>query len=161
MNKTKERIAIFPGSFDPITKGHEAIVHRASKLFDKIIVAIGVNSKKKYLFSLEQRKQWLEELFAEYENVEVDHFQMLTVDYCKQVNAQFILRGLRNGTDFDYEKSIGQMNQSMNPNLETVYLMTSPELSAVNSSIIREIYVNGGNIKPFIPEKLNIKAFSK
>ena len=155
------KIALFPGSFDPITKGHEAIIRRASTLFDKIVIGIGVNSKKQYLFPLEQRLDWLNKLFEDVPNVEVRSFQKLTVEFCKDINAQFIIRGLRNSADFNYEKSIAQMNQDLHPEIETVLLLTSPQLSHINSTILREVYVNGGDINPFIPEKLEIKPLSK
>ena len=155
------KTALFPGSFDPITKGHEAIVRRASTLFDKIIIGIGVNSKKNYLFPLEQRLAWLNELFEDVPNVEVRTFQKLTVEFCKEIDAQFIMRGLRNSVDFNYEKSIAQMNHDLHPEIETIFLLTTPELSHINSSILREIYINGGDINPFIPAKLQIKPLQK
>ena len=150
------RIAVFPGSFDPITRGHESIVRRALPLFDEIIVAVGVNSTKRYLFSLEQRMEWLRIIFADAPGVRIDHYAMLTVDYCHKVGAGFILRGLRNSVDFNYEKSIAQMNKAMQPGLETVFYLTTPELSAINASIVREIYTNGGDIQPFIPDAISI-----
>lgn len=156
-----KKIALFPGSFDPITTGHEAIVHRAVNLFDEVHVAIGVNSKKQSLFSLEQRTAWLKEMFAAYPNVKVTHYQTLTVNYCKSLGANFILRGLRNSVDFNYEKSIAQMNKALSPEVETVFLLTSPELSAINSSIVREIYINGGDISSFIPKSISLPSYSK
>lgn len=159
--KMDKKIALFPGSFDPITTGHEAIVHRAAKLFDEVHVAIGVNSKKQTLFSLEQRTQWLEDMFAGFNNVKVTHYQTLTVNFCNSIGAQFILRGLRNSVDFNYEKSIAQMNNALQPEIETVFLLTSPELSAINSSIVREIYINGGDISSFIPKSIALPPYSK
>ncbi len=150
------RIAIFPGSFDPITKGHESIVKRAIPLFDKIIVSVGINSTKSYCFSLEQRLKWLQDIFEEYPTVEVDSYQMLTVEYAKKVGASTILRGLRNTLDFNYEKNISQMNAVLTPEIETVFLITTPELAAINATIVREIYKNGGDIAPFVPEKLQL-----
>lgn len=156
-----KRIAIFPGSFDPITKGHEAIVQRALGLFDEIHVAIGVNSKKEYLFPLEQRKEWLVDMFKLYSNVKVSHYQTLTVNYCKSLGAKYIIRGLRNSVDFNYEKSIAQMNRALLPEVETIFLLTSPELSAINASIVREIYINGGDISSFVPESTKLTTITK
>ncbi len=154
-----ERIAIFPGSFDPITKGHEDIVRRAIPLFDKIVVAIGVNSAKKYLFSTEERVNWLKDLFADEQKIEVATYNTLTVDFCHSIGAQFILRGLRNSVDFNYEKNIGQMNHVLNKNIETVLFLTTPELSAINANIVRDIYVNGGDISSFVPSKIKLPKF--
>lgn len=159
--KMHKKIAIFPGSFDPITTGHEAIVHRAASLFDEIHVAIGINSKKQSLFSLEQRTAWLETMFADYPTVKVTHYQTLTVNFCKSIGAKYILRGLRNSVDFNYEKSIAQMNKALTPEVETVFLLTSPELSAINSSIVREIYINGGDISSFIPKSITLSPYTK
>lgn len=148
------KIAIFPGSFDPITKGHEALVHRALGLFDKVIVALGTNSSKKYLYSEEQRLDFIKETFKGIEKVEVDTYQGLTIDYCAQKEAKYILRGLRNPADFEFEKSISQINKSMNDEIETIFLITSPELSAINSSIVRDIIINNGNPNQFLPENI-------
>lgn len=151
-----ERIAVFPGSFDPITKGHESIIKRALPMFDKIIVAQGVNSTKNYLFPLEQRLEWLKTIFKGESKIEVDQYQKLTVEYCKEKGANFILRGLRNSLDFNYEKNIAHMNQAMRNEIETVFLLTTPALAAINASIVREIYKNGGDINPFIPDAIHI-----
>ncbi len=153
-----ERIAVFPGSFDPITKGHESIILRALPLFDKIIVAMGVNSSKQYLFERDQRVQWLETIFAGEPKVSVDAFNKLTVQYCKERGAQFILRGLRNSVDFNYEKSIAHMNSAMEQEIETIFLLTTPQLGAINASIVREIYKNGGDINPFCPDSIHIPS---
>nr|MCS5551014.1 pantetheine-phosphate adenylyltransferase [Gammaproteobacteria bacterium] len=122
-----KRIAFFPGSFDPITKGHEDIVRRAIPMFDKIVVALGVNTSKNYMFTFEQRLKWIENTFADHPTVKVVSYQGLTVDACKEHKANFILRGLRNSNDYEYEKSIALMNQAMAPDIETIYLNTRPE----------------------------------
>ncbi len=157
MNHTP-KIAVFPGSFDPITKGHVELVKRAVPLFDKIIVAIGVNTKKKYLFDLDQRLQWLNDVFESEPSVEVDHYEKLTVAFCKKVNANFLLRGLRNASDFDYEKTISQLN-AMVGDVETVFLISEPTYSHFSSTIVREIIIAGGDPTPFLPEevKINLK----
>lgn len=150
------KIAVFPGSFDPITIGHESIIRRGLPLFDKLIVAIGQNAEKKYFFSLEQRKEWLRQVFADEPAVEVDSFTGLTVNYCRKVGAKYILRGLRTSADFEFERSIGQVNRQMYPGLETIFLLTQPEHTAVNSGIVRDILRHGGDIRRFIPEAINI-----
>jgi pantetheine-phosphate adenylyltransferase len=145
------KIAVFPGSFDPVTVGHEAIVKRAIPLFDKIIVAIGDNSQKKYYFTLEQRQNFLKKTFEKYANVEVQVYKGLTVDFCINVNASYILRGLRSVSDFDFEKNIAQLNQQLQPTVETVFLITDAALSPVSSSIVREIHQHKGELKNLIP----------
>lgn len=152
------KTCVFPGSFDPITKGHEELVKRAAPLFDKIIVAIGVNSQKKYLFSLEQRLEWLETVFKDYSNVEVAFFHNLTADYCKKVGANYLLRGLRNASDFDYEKTISQINNIIGEGIETVFLISEPKYSHVSSTIVREIIKGNGDVTPFLPASIKIKA---
>lgn len=146
-----EKIAIFPGSFDPITCGHASIVRRAIPLFDKIIIAIGVNALKSTYFDLEQRKKMIQAVFADCENIEVQSYTGLTIDYCKEVNAKFLLRGLRTSADFEFERSIGQINKQLNPDIETVFLLTQPEHTALNSSIVRDIIRNNGDVSQFVP----------
>lgn len=152
-----EKIAVFPGSFDPFTKGHESIVRRLLPLFDKIIVAIGVNSHKQYFFPLEKRKQWIEQTFKGDVRVCVDNFTGLTIDYCHKMNAKYIIRGLRTTTDLEFEKAIAQMNKSMADDIETLFILPTPELSAINSTIIRDIVRNGGDASRFVPEGINLK----
>lgn len=152
MNKT----AIFPGSFDPITRGHESIVLRAIPLFDKIIIAIGENTEKKNLFTIQQRKEWIIKTFSAYPNVEVCSYHGLTVEFCKKNKITYILRGLRTSADFEFERGIAQMNKKMLPEIETIFFLTAPEYTDLNSSIVRDIYKNGGNIKPFIPQAITI-----
>ena len=146
------KIAVFPGSFDPMTLGHIDLVKRALPLFDKIVVAIGVNSQKKTLFSLEQRIKWLEEVFSSEDKVEVGHFEGLTVNFCKEINATYLLRGLRNASDFDYEKTISQLNSIIGDQIETIFLISKPEFSHISSTIVREIIKGNGDVSPFVPE---------
>ena len=147
----KRKIAVFPGSFDPITVGHVDLVTRALPFFDEIIVAVGVNSQKKYLFSLEQRLEWLRLVFKEMEQVRVSSFVGLTAHYCKKVHAHYILRGLRNASDFDYEKTISQLNSAIGDNLETFFLISKPEYSHISSTIVREIIKGKGDASAFLP----------
>jgi len=151
-----DRIAIFPGSFDPITKGHENIILRASQLFDKIIVAVGNNSDKNSFFTLEQRVEFIKQTFVTKSGIEVDTYDGLTVEYCKKMNARFILRGLRSSLDFEYEKSISQLNRNLDSNIDTVFLITSPEFAAISSTIVREILANKGDVTPFIPDNVSL-----
>jgi len=151
-----KKIAVFPGSFDPITRGHESIILRAIPLFEEIIVAIGQNADKKNYFTLEQRINWIEHVFSSYPTVSVQSFKGLTVNFCKLVNANYILRGLRTAADFEFERSIGTINKNIDPGIETIFLLCNPEYTALNSSIVREIYGYGGDIRPFIPEGMEI-----
>lgn len=155
------KVAVFPGSFDPITVGHLALVKRALPLFDKIIVAIGENSQKKYLFSLDQRIAWLNAVFADEPKVEVDFFENLTAHYCQKIGANYLLRGLRNASDFDYEKTISQMNAIVGNGIETIFLISEPEHSHISSTIVREVIKWGGDASPFIPAPIEIKGGSE
>jgi pantetheine-phosphate adenylyltransferase len=148
-----KRIGLFPGSFDPFTKGHEAVVRKALKLFDEVIIGIGTNTSKSYLFSLDKRKEHIRSLFPDESKVKIQTYQKLTVDFCKEVDAEYIIRGLRDSKDF--EKSIAHMNFEIS-GIETVFFLTDQKYGAINSTIIREIHRNGGNIKPFVtnPELL-------
>lgn len=150
-----ERIAVFPGSFDPITKGHEAVVRRGLPLFDQIIVAVGVNSGKAGFFTLEQRLDFIRQTFADEPRVKVAHYEGLTVNYCKKVKAPYLLRGLRTTVDFNYEFTIAQMNRQVGE-IETVFLMTDPEFIAINSTVVRDIIRNGGDARPFLPNALQL-----
>jgi pantetheine-phosphate adenylyltransferase len=147
-----KRIAVFPGSFDPFTIGHESIVCRSLDLFDEIIVAVGKNSTKGSMFSLEKRIGWIQEIFKDVPKVSVDSYEGLTVEYCRKVEAGFILRGLRTSADFNYERPIAQMNKTMLYSVESIFMMTLPELSAISSTVIRDIVRNGGDASPFVPE---------
>lgn len=150
------RIAVFPGSFDPITIGHVDIVRRALPLFDKVVVAVGVNSQKNTLFSLEQRMEWLEKVFGSDENVEVASFEGLTAHFCNQIGAKYLIRGLRNASDFDYEKTIAQLNYAVGHQLDTVFLISHPQFSHISSTIVRELIRGGGDVSPFIPAEIKI-----
>lgn len=152
---SSSRIAVFPGSFDPLTKGHEAVVRKALPLFDKIIIAIGANSSKKNYFDLDTRLKHIQAVFEDIDAVEVQTYSGLTVDFCKANQANFIVRGLRDGKDFEYEKSIAIMNNKIANGVETIFFMTDAEYSAINSVIIRDILRNGGDASQFLPQKLN------
>ena len=151
------KIAVFPGSFDPITTGHVDLVKRALPLFDKIVVAVGVNTQKKYLFPLKIRLDWLEKVFADEPKVEVDSFQNLTAHYCQKIGARYLLRGLRNSSDFDYEKTISQLNDIVGDGLETIFLISRPQYSHISSTIVREIIKGVGDASPFIPKMVDPK----
>lgn len=147
---------MFAGSFDPFTVGHESIVTRALPLFDKIIIAIGKNINKKDFFTLEQRMEWIKDLFRKENKVTVDQYTGLTIDFCKKVNAGYLIRGLRTAADFEYERAIGQMNKAMHPRLEMIYLLTRPEHTAINSSIVRDIIRHGGDAGMFVPSAIDL-----
>ena len=150
-----EKVAIFPGSFDPYTKGHHDIVCRGLKLFDRVIVAIGHNSQKKRYFDISQIEQKIISAFANEERVTVLIYNQLTATLAQEHGAKYLLRGLRNTTDFEYENSISQVNKSLNQELETVFLITSPEFASISSSIIREVHKYGGDITNFLPYRLD------
>lgn len=147
-----ERITVFPGSFDPVTRGHESIIRRALPLFDKIIIGIGENGEKKSFFPVEQRISWLTQIFGNEPKIRILTYTGLTIELCRRENARFILRGLRTAADFEFERSIGQMNKLMYPEIDTVFLLSAPEYASVSSSIVRDIIRNGGDVKQFIPE---------
>ncbi len=153
----EKKIIIFPGSFDPITKGHESVVLRALPLFDEIIVAIGENAQKKSMFPLEQRINWIKKTFEKYPTVKVECFDCLTVDYCHKRGAKYILRGLRNAVDYEYERNIALVNNDLRPEIETVFLLTKPEHASFNSSFVREIVKYGHDVSKFIPDAISIK----
>jgi len=153
------KIAVFPGSFDPFTIGHESIVTRALDIFDKIIIAVGNNENKKVFFSLDTRLSMIKEVFKEIDKIEVDQFNGLTIDFCKQVQARYILRGLRTSADFEYERAIAQVNKAMYAEIESVFMLTLPEHTSINSSIVREILRYGGDVSQFIPHTINIKKY--
>ena len=145
--------AIFPGSFDPITNGHYDIIKRGVSLFDEIIVAIGVNAEKKYMFSLEERQRFIEEAFKDEPKIKVITYTGLTIDLCKKEKADFILRGLRNPADFEFEKAIAHTNRSLSE-IETVFLLTAAGTSYISSSIVRDVLRNGGDIKKLVPDSV-------
>ena len=154
-----QKIAIFPGSFDPFTVGHESVVNRALSMFDKIIIMIGFNANKKSFFPIEKRIKWIEQVFKDVDKVEVRIHEGLTVDFCKEVGACYILRGLRTSADFEYERAIAQMNKKMAPEIETVFLLTLPEHTPINATIIRDIVFHGGDASQFLPKGLDMEEF--
>ena len=149
-----QKIAIFPGSFDPFTKGHEDIVIRGLRIFDKIIIGIGHNTNKQRYFDLDKMIKLVESTFKDLPNVEILIYNELTAELARKNNAKFILRGLRNTTDFEFENGISQMNRYLYGDLETVFLITSPQFAAISSTIIREVHRFGGNVNEFLPYKI-------
>ena len=147
--------ALFPGSFDPITLGHYDIIKRALDLFDEIVVAIGVNGDKNYMFTVEQRKEFIEKAFADEPKVKVTTYQGLTVDFCKEIDAQFILRGLRNPADFEFEKAIAHTNRKLSQ-IDTVFLLTAARTSFISSSIVRDVIRNHGDYTVLVPESVRV-----
>lgn len=156
-----KKIAIFPGSFDPITKGHVSVIKRAIPLFDEIIVAIGINSAKKYMFSLDERKAWIDDVFVNEPTIRVQTYSGLTVDFCKIVHAKYILRGLRTAADFEFEKEIAHINKMLTEGIETLFLLTEPEFTPISSSIVREVFLYGGDISSLVPPEVKIKPKKK
>lgn len=154
-----EKIAVFPGSFDPFTIGHESVLNRALPIFDKVIVMLGVNNAKKYLFSIDDRKKMIEELFIDEPKVSVEIYDGLTVNFCRKVGANHILRGLRTSADFEYERAIAQVNKKMFNNIETFFLLTLPEHTPINSSVVRDILKHNGDVSIFIPNKIDLKKY--
>jgi pantetheine-phosphate adenylyltransferase len=153
-------IAVFPGSFDPITIGHVSLIKRAARLFDKVIIAIGVNTSKNKLFPLDVRINWINEVFKHNKKIEVQEFDGLTVDFCKKVGAKFIIRGLRNASDFDYEKTIAQLNSELNREIETILLISKPKHSHISSTIVREIIRVKGDASMLVPKQVNLNYYS-
>lgn len=151
--------AVFPGSFDPITRGHESVIKRALPLFDEVYIAVGINAEKKSFFDLKIRIEWIQKVFEKYPKVNVIQYEGLTVDLCKKLGAQYLLRGLRTSADFEFERSIGQINKKLYPEIETVFFLTDPEYSMLNSSIVRDILRNGGDASQFVPDELDLSPF--
>jgi pantetheine-phosphate adenylyltransferase len=149
-----KKVALFPGSFDPFTKGHEDIVLRGLNIFDEIIIAIGYNSQKKRYFDIEMMLEKINSCFIGYENIKVDKYSELTATYANHHGAQYILRGLRNTTDFEYENSIATVNKDLHNGLETVFLITTPKFAFISSTIIREVHNYGGDVSKYIPYTL-------
>lgn len=147
-----KKIAVFPGSFDPITLGHVDVLLRSRALFDEIYVAVGVNSQKSVLYSLDKRLAWIKKIAEPYPNIHVDYYEGLTAYYCRAKGAQYLLRGLRNSTDYEYEKTISQINQKLVDGLETVFIMAKPELSYISSTIVRDLILGKADLRPFVPE---------
>jgi pantetheine-phosphate adenylyltransferase len=149
-----KKIAVFPGSFDPITTGHVDIVLRALPLFDEVIIAIGENSQKKTLYTLEQRLTWIQRVFKAHPAIQVASFSGLTVNFCKEKGANYIIRGIRSASDFDYEKTIAHLNNAMFPEIETIIILSKPELSSISSTIVREIIRGKGKVDKFVPAEI-------
>ena len=154
-----KKIAVFPGSFDPLTIGHESIVLRSLNLFDEVIIAIGTNELKKSFYSLETRKEIISRVFRNEPKVKIDHYDGLTVDFCLAKEAGYILRGLRTSADFEFERAIAQVNRVMESKIETVFLLTVPEHSHINSSVVREILRYGGDASRFVPESIDLRDY--
>ena len=152
-----ERIAIFPGSFDPITIGHVDIIQRALPLFDKIIISVGSNSEKKYFFNLEKRIQWIKKVFIKNPKIEVKSYNKLTVQFAKDSNARFLIRGLRNISDFEFEKTMAHANSELNPSIESVFLLTKPKYSFITSTVVRDTIRNDGDYWKFVPNQVVIE----
>ena len=154
-----KRVAVFPGSFDPFTIGHEAIARRALSLFDEIIIALGANALKKNFYSLTTRKEMINKIFSNEPRIRVDHYEGLTVDFCIKSNAGYLLRGLRTSADFEFERAIAQVNRVLAPSVESVFLLTIPEHSHINSSIVRDIIRSGGDASIFVPTSINLRDY--
>jgi len=150
------KIAVFPGSFSPFSIGHQSIIERAIPIFDKIIIAIGINSDKNQYFSIEERIKWINDVYSNNHKIEVKFYEGLTVDFCQKECAKYIIRGLRDSHDFKFEKNIAQMNKELNNDIETVFLITPPEISHISSTIIRDIIKNGGDVSKFIPKQIKL-----
>ncbi len=151
------KIAVFPGTFDPITIGHVKIVRRALPLFDQVVIAVGVNFQKQTLFSLEERIGWLRDVFEDEPKVNVDSFEGLTAHFCIKIGARYLIRGLRNASDFDYEKTISQLNFILGHELETIFLISEPEYSHISSTIVRDIIKGGGDASSFVPKEITFR----
>ncbi len=151
-----ERICLFPGTFDPVTKGHVDVIERAVSLFDKLIIGIGINSSKQPMFSVEQRVAWIHDIFKNDPRIEAKGYEGLTIDYCRKINARYILRGIRYISDFEYEKAIADMNRMLAPEIETIFLTCSPLYSTISSTLVRDVIRNKGNVSLFIPDEVKI-----
>ena len=149
--------ALFPGSFDPLTLGHHDIILRGIKLFDEVVVAIGINSEKKYMFTIQERKRFIEKEFKNHPKVKVVTYKGLTIDFCKVIDAQFILRGLRNPADFEFEKAIAHTNRTLSK-IETVFLLTAAKTSFISSSIVRDVIRNNGDYTILVPESVRVNS---
>lgn len=154
-----KKIAVFPGSFDPFTIGHEGIVIRGLSLFDEIIIAVGANALKKSYYSLNVRKEMIGKVFQNEPRIRVDHYEGLTVDYCRKNGAGYLLRGLRTAADFEFERAIAQVNRALIPEVESIFLLTIPEHSPINSTIVRDIIRSGGDASRFVPSAINLKDY--
>lgn len=149
-----QRICLFPGTFDPITLGHVDVIERAVSLFDKLVVGVGINASKQPMFSIEQRTEWIKDIFKNDPRIEVAGYQGLTVNFCREIGAKFILRGIRYVADFEYEKAIADMNRMLTTDVETIFLTCSPQYSTISSTIVRDVIRNGGDVRMFVPEQV-------
>lgn len=156
-----KRTAVFPGSFDPFTIGHEGIVRRALSIFDEIIIAVGANALKRSYFSLELRKEMISKVFRDEPRIIVDHYEGLTVEYCRRKGAGYLLRGLRTAADFEFERAIAQVNKALASDVESVFLLTIPEHTSINSTIVRDIIRSGGDASQFVPSAINLKDYKE
>ncbi|HEV2481475.1 MAG TPA: pantetheine-phosphate adenylyltransferase [Puia sp.] len=152
MKSVKERVGLFPGTFDPITIGHQDIINRSLPLFDKLFIGIGRNVNKEPMFSVEQRLEWIREIYKNNRKVEAVAFEGLTIRCCQQVGANFILRGIRYVNDFEYEKAIADMNRSLDGDIETIFLTCLPQYTSVASTLVRDVIKNGGDVSQFLPD---------
>ena len=151
-----KRIALFPGTFDPITIGHVNLIERAMHLYDEIVIGIGHNSSKSTLFSLEKREEWIKTIYKDVPKVRVQSYEGLTVSFCEQIGAQYIMRGLSNKSDIDYEKIIAQKNKLVTPNVETIFLMCDPAYTPISSSVVRDLIRNGGDARAYVPKEVEL-----
>lgn len=149
-----QRICLFPGTFDPITLGHVDVIKRSVSLFDKMIIAIGKNSQKAPMFTIEQRMAWIEEIFKDYPQISVMSYEGLTINFCKEVDAQYMIRGIRYIADFEYEKAIADMNRMLMPEVETLFLTCAPEYSTISSTIVRDVIRNNGDVSKIVPKEV-------
>jgi pantetheine-phosphate adenylyltransferase len=149
-----QRICLFPGTFDPITKGHVDVIERSVSLFDKLVIGVGINSAKQPMFTVEQRCDWMREIFKNDSRIEVTGYEGLTIDYCQKIGAKYILRGIRYIADFEYEKAIADMNRMLAPDIETLFLTCSPEYSTISSTLVRDVIRNKGNASLFVPKEV-------
>ncbi len=149
-----QRICLFPGTFDPITLGHVDVIKRSVSLFDKLIIAIGINSQKAPMFTIEQRIAWIEEIFKDYPQISVTSYSGLTINFCKEVGAQYMIRGIRYISDFEYEKAIADMNRMLMPEVETLFLTCAPEYSTISSTIVRDVIRNNGDVSKIVPKEV-------
>lgn len=155
----KEKVAIYPGSFDPFTLGHKVIVEQSLRLFDKIIIAIGDNIAKKPFISTERRIELIRKCFKDNNRIEIVVYKGLTAEYCRINDINIIIRGVRNTVDFEFERSTANVNQKLNNKLETIFLMTPVEYSEISSTIVREVFINGGNPSMFLPDEISVEDF--
>jgi pantetheine-phosphate adenylyltransferase len=151
-----EKIAVFPGSFDPITVGHADILERALPIFDKVFIALGNNYDKKYLFTVDKREEWLKNIYGNNEKIKVIRYDGLTIDFCRRVSAHYIIRGIRTSADFEFERMIAQMNSQMASEIETVFFISRPEYAHISSTVVRDIIRNKGDYKKFVPQEVTL-----